>query len=317
METNTRNQSRKKMEPERIYEHPEPRSEQEVFDAIRRNDVGRLLMIPIELGFHHENWRFIQDISVTLSGHEDPGVRANALFGIEYAARFRGRVEKNIVKPVLLRALRDLDPGVAAAAVDTIEAVNQLMGWKIAGASKQKALERRFDRRRKMLSGSLAMVLLSIANAQTPRPAPPTQLGVAHIGGLYSFSETNYLNEGAATAEEIGAKCIKVSLSLDTDNPSPKLYPFHSKWPAVGQLDALADTPYFRELFERGFETFILNAFRPGRPASYWREGFSPEDEKAEEECFASLARYLLRTYAQTNKTFIIQNWEGDWALRG
>lgn len=42
------------MEPERIYEAPEPRSEQEVFDAIRRNDVERLLMIPIEPGFHHE-----------------------------------------------------------------------------------------------------------------------------------------------------------------------------------------------------------------------------------------------------------------------
>ena len=133
------------MGPIRIYEAPEPRSEQEVFDAIRRNDVERLLMIPIELGFHHENWKFIQDISVTLSGHEDPRVRANALFGIEYAARFRGRVEKNIVKPVLLRALRDQDPHVSAAAVDAIEAVNQRMGWNIAGASKQKGLEQRFE----------------------------------------------------------------------------------------------------------------------------------------------------------------------------
>jgi hypothetical protein len=25
----------------------------------------------------------------------------------------------------------------------------------------------------------------------------------------------------------------------------------------------------------------------------------------------------LLRTYAQTRKTFVLQNWEGDWALRG
>ena len=153
--------------------------------------------------------------------------------------------------------------------------------------------------------------------AQVSPQAPKTQLGVAHIGGLYSFSSTDYLNEGAATALTIGAKCIKVSLSLDTDNPSPKLYPFHSQWPAVASLDALADTPYYRALFAREFDTFILTAFRPGRSAGYWRDSFSVEDEQAEEECFASLTRYLLRTYGQTRKTFIIQNWEGDWALRG
>ena len=153
--------------------------------------------------------------------------------------------------------------------------------------------------------------------ARSSPPASGTQLGVAHIGGLYSFSETDYLNEGAAAAREIGARCIKVSLSLDTDNPSPKLYPFHSRWPAVSTLDALADTPYYRALFAREFDTFILMAFRPGRSASYWRESFSSEDERAEEECFASLTLHLLRTYAQTRKTFIIQNWEGDWALRG
>jgi hypothetical protein len=137
------------MEPERVYEELRPTTESEVFDAIRRNDVERLLMIPIELGFHHDNWKFIQDISVKLSEHEDSRVRANALFGIEYAARFRGRIEKNVVKPVLLRALRDQDSHVAARALDTIEAVNHLMGLKIAGASKQKSLEERFESERK------------------------------------------------------------------------------------------------------------------------------------------------------------------------
>lgn len=155
------------------------------------------------------------------------------------------------------------------------------------------------------------------AFAQASRPASRTQLGVAHIGGLYSFSETDYLNEGAATAHAIGARCIKVSLSLDTDNPSPKLYPFHSQWPSVATLESLADTPYYRDLFARDFDTFILTAFRPGRAAGYWRESFSSEDELAEEKCFATLTRHLLRTHAKTGKTFIIQNWEGDWALRG
>ena len=148
-------------------------------------------------------------------------------------------------------------------------------------------------------------------------PPVKTQLGVAHIGGLYSFSETDYLNEGAATARAMGARCLKVSLSLDIDNPSPKLYPYHSQWPPTKTLTELAATPYFRELFTRDFDTFILTTFRPGRAAGYWREGLSPEDERAEEECFASLTHYLLTTYAGSPKTFVLQNWEGDWALRG
>ena len=78
-------------EIENIYEEPQPVWEKEVFEAIENNDVDRLRLIPIELGFHHENWKFIQDISVRLSDHEDAWVRANSLLGIEYAARFRGR----------------------------------------------------------------------------------------------------------------------------------------------------------------------------------------------------------------------------------
>jgi hypothetical protein len=170
-------------------------------------------------------------------------------------------------------------------------------------------------RRRLFIGLLIGMPMLTFAQASPPPSL--TQLGVAHIGGLYSFSEADYLNEGAETAHAIGARCIKVSLSLDTDNPSPKLYPFHSQWPTVATLDALADTPYYRALFAREFDSFILTAFRPGRSAGYWRESFSPEDEQAEEECFASLTRYFLRNYAHSRKTFIIQNWEGDWALRG
>lgn len=161
-----------------------------------------------------------------------------------------------------------------------------------------------------------AILATPLAHAAPPPPTA-TELGVAHIGGRYSFSDADYLNEGAATAREIGARCLKVSLSLDTDNPSPKLYPFHAHWPAVTTLAELAETPYYRALFARDFDTFILTAFRPGRAAGYWRESFSPEDEQAEEECFATLAGSLLHAWARTGKTFVLQNWEGDWALRG
>jgi len=151
-----------------------------------------------------------------------------------------------------------------------------------------------------------------------PNPAPSqTQLGVAHLGGGYALTQTDYLNEGAALARSLGARCLKVSLSLDTENPSPKLYPFHSDWPSVATLEELADSPHYRALFARDFDTFVLTVFRPGRPAAYWRDGFTAEDARVEEDCLAALTRHLLRTYGSTGKTFVLQNWEGDWALRG
>ena len=169
-------------------------------------------------------------------------------------------------------------------------------------------------RRRSFLGLSAALPAFGLPATTTETS---TQLGVAHIGGLYSLGDIDYLNEGAAVAEAIGARCLKVSLSLDTENPSPKLYPFHSEWPNVTTLEALAGLPYYRAVFARSFETYILTAFRPGRSASYWRKGITESDEQAETECFASLTRHLLNTYGNSHKTFVIQNWEGDWALRG
>lgn len=160
----------------------------------------------------------------------------------------------------------------------------------------------------------LAAVMLTRAAAEDPVAMP---LGVAHIGGLYSFTDQDFLNEGAAVIREIGARCIKVALTLDTANPTGRMYPFHSYWPDVATLDALAGTPYFKALFSKDFDTFILVSFRPGKSPDYWRNDFSLADEHAEEACFAALTRALLEAHADIEKTFVIQNWEGDWAVRG
>jgi hypothetical protein len=71
------------------------------------------------------------------------------LLGLSYAARFRKRVEKNIVKPVLLRAVQDEDSNVAATAQDVIDDINLLMGWRIGGAKKRKKSEARNEKRTK------------------------------------------------------------------------------------------------------------------------------------------------------------------------
>lgn len=163
---------------------------------------------------------------------------------------------------------------------------------------------------------ALVLVLVAVTRAAADEPVA-MQLGVAHIGGLYALSDQDFLNEGAVAIRDIGARCIKVALTLDTANPTARMYPFHSHWPDVVTLDALAGTPYFKALFSKDFDTFILVSFRPGKQPDYWRTEFSPADELAEEACFAALTRALLDAHADVQKTFVIQNWEGDWAVRG
>jgi hypothetical protein len=136
--------------PKRIYRAPVSVGDREAMDAITKDDVERLRTLPINLGFNHENWRFIQDVCVRLSEHRDSAVRSNSLLGLTYAARFRGKVEKNVVKPVLLRALKDCDSNVAAVAQDAIDDINHLMKWRIGGAKKQKKLEARYEKKRKV-----------------------------------------------------------------------------------------------------------------------------------------------------------------------
>jgi hypothetical protein len=123
--------------------------DREAMDAIAKDDIERLQTLPINLAFNHENWRFVQDVCVRLSEHRDSWIRSNSLLSLAHTARFLKRLEKNIVKPVLLRGLKDSDPRVAAVAQDAIEEINFLFGWSIGGAKKQKELEARFEKRKK------------------------------------------------------------------------------------------------------------------------------------------------------------------------
>jgi len=64
------------------------------------------------------------------------------------------------------------------------------------------------------------------------------------------------------------------------------------------------------------FTTIILTAYSIGRDDHYWTTGITAEQEADETRQFHDLTRYLLTTYKGSGKTFVLQHWEGDWALR-
>jgi hypothetical protein len=138
-------------------------------------------------------------------------------------------------------------------------------------------------------------------------------LGVTHVAGAYCRSERDFLNEGADEILSLGSRVIKLYL---TASPG-KNYPFHAEWPKASSLVDLAQAAYFRSVFAKPFTVYVVTAYSFGRPEHYWRDGLTDEQARDEEEQFYRLARHFLVTYRATGKTFVLQHWEGDWAVRG
>src|SRR5437764_6113728 len=106
------------------------------------------------------------------------------------------------------------------------------------------------------------------------QPLPMQVVGVSHVAGKYNFTDEDFLNEGADTLHELGCRVIKVWLTA-----LQRSYPFNSTWPVKpASLVEMAKIEYFRKLFDRPFETYILETFSPTRKDDYWLAGMSPED---------------------------------------
>jgi hypothetical protein len=132
------------------------------------------------------------------------------------------------------------------------------------------------------------------------------------VDGKYYLTDKDFLNEGADQILALGSRVIKVWF-----HDPQRSYPFNSQWPQIHSLVEMAQSPYFRELFEKPFTSYILMCFSMGNDDAYWRKGLTRVQKLEERRQFYELAKYLLTTYKGTGKTFVLQHWEGDWLIRG
>ena len=92
------------------------------------------MLLPLSLGEHFPDWKFAQDLCIKLAANEDAAVRANAVLGLAYIARTKGILEKHLVKPVILKELRE-NLEYKWRIEDAIEDINIFLKWNLANKS--------------------------------------------------------------------------------------------------------------------------------------------------------------------------------------
>lgn len=141
--------------------------------------------------------------------------------------------------------------------------------------------------------------------------------GASHIGGWYNFTNKPYLLEGLDYYEDFGATSLKTTLT-SVNNRMYNAYHFNHNWTNFQTLKDVAEHEHLDSLFSRTHiktHTFWTTSKNKGD----WKQGpdFDHDSYLDEEEQYYQLTIYLLQSYGDMDKTFVYQNWEGDWMLRG
>lgn len=139
------------------------------------------------------------------------------------------------------------------------------------------------------------------------------RVGASHVAGLYHLTDKPYLIEGAEKLLELGSRLGKFWFM--PHSPATK-YPFNSQWESCATLLDLARSKYFQQLFALPFSTIILET----DIAIHW----PTSDKKATAvsltevtQAYFDLTAHFYQVFRDRTVTVILQNWEGDWLLRG
>lgn len=140
------------------------------------------------------------------------------------------------------------------------------------------------------------------------------QVGITHVAGSYvTGSESSFVLAGAQRIAELGVGTIKVYMTPEYRTKYPEAWD-----EGISDLRSLAQSRQFRALFAMPFHTYVITTYGFSMGVDHpWRYENNPARLAAEAAELEALTSYLLTTYAGSGKTFILQNWEGDWAMLG
>jgi len=142
----------------------------------------------------------------------------------------------------------------------------------------------------------LGILLTACALVRSEDDSLKTHLGVAVVDSKYQFTNKDLLDEGSDEILKLGSKAMKVWVVPDDHD-----------------LLKMVQSERYVKIFAKPLQVYDLMTLR----YTYRNYATMSEQEIHEEyEAFYQLAKYLLEKYNGSGKTFILQNWEGDNAVR-
>lgn len=110
---------------------PEFSDRQQIENLLKSEVIEELMILSLAVGENFSDWKYAQDTCLLLAEYSNEKVRANACLGLAYIARTKGKLEKHLVKPILLRELRS-QVEFRWRIEDAITDINYYLKWHLA-----------------------------------------------------------------------------------------------------------------------------------------------------------------------------------------
>lgn len=113
-----------------VYRAIERYNKADVEKIIEENDLDALPLVVLSIALYSDNYEYAENFCVRFSNHENFSVRANAIQGFGHIARIDGKLNEELVKPIIKKALKDENEYVRGNAIGARDDTKHFLKWK-------------------------------------------------------------------------------------------------------------------------------------------------------------------------------------------
>jgi hypothetical protein len=102
----------------------------EIETAFAEDNIEKLIYVSLFTSLYYEDRNYAEEVCIKLANHSNSCVRAMAIESFEHIARIDKKLNKEIIKPIIEKALKDEDEFVRQKAEDAQDGIKHFLKWK-------------------------------------------------------------------------------------------------------------------------------------------------------------------------------------------